>query len=110
MKILGYGLLAFVLCVVADSAYAEPAEMRLDIVDHHFQPEDLALPAGQKIKLTIVNKDDSAAEFESFELSREKLVPAKGEVTVFVGPLDSGHYAFFDDFHRDTTKGSITVK
>jgi len=31
-------------------------------------------------------------------------------VTVFVGPLDAGSYPFFDDFHRDTTTGTLIVQ
>jgi plastocyanin len=85
-------------------------EQHLTLKNHAFVPRELAVPAGQKIKLIIANEDSAAAEFESFALNREKVVAANGTITVFVGPLDAGSYAFFDDFHRDTTTGTLIVK
>ncbi len=30
--------------------------------------------------------------------------------TVYVGPLDKGRYAFFDDFHRATGNGVLVAE
>ena len=46
-------------------------------------------PAGRRIKLTIVNQDPAAEEFESYELHREKLIPANSSGTVYIGPLEA---------------------
>ena len=73
-------------------------------------PRELTVPANRKIKLIVTNEDATAAEFESAELNREKVVPANGRITVYLDPLDPGRYGFFDDFHRDTTKGTIVAK
>jgi plastocyanin len=90
------------------AAYAE--DYVITIKGNQFSPKELVIPAGQKIKVTVKNLDATPAEFESFDLNREKVVSANSEIIVFVGPLDPGSYAYFDDFHRDTTKGTITVK
>ncbi len=42
---------------------------------------------------------DAASAFESYELHREKVVPAGQEIVVFIGPLCTGSYEFFDDFN-----------
>jgi high-affinity iron transporter len=77
---------------------------------HRFYPDHLVVPAGQKFKLEVRNTDDTADEFESTDLNREKLVVPGGEITVFLGPLDAGSYKFFGDFHRDTAQGIIEAK
>ena len=82
----------------------------LSLKDHQFTPAELVLPANQKIKLIIKNLDATPAEFESSDLNREKVVDANGAITIFLEPLDPGVYGYFDDFHRDTSKGTIKVK
>jgi high-affinity iron transporter len=78
--------------------------------NHRFYPDHLAVPAGTKIRLLVENTDDTADEFESVDLNREKLVAAGGKATVFLGPLDPGSYKFFGDFHHDTAQGVIEAK
>ena len=82
----------------------------LTLKNNQFSPKELTIPAGQKVKIVVKNLDATPAEFESSDLNREKIVMENGEITVFVGPLDAGKYDFFDDFHRDTTTGTIIVK
>jgi len=90
--------------------HAEDATFKLTIRNHKFEPAEFTIPAGQKVKLVIENQDATPEEFESYELNREKVVPAKGSVVVFVGPLSAGRYPFFGDFNRDTAQGVLTVK
>jgi plastocyanin len=100
-------------CAVAGgvtNVRADDAEARLTIRDHRFEPAELAVPAGKKVKLTIENEDATAEEFESYELNREKVVPPKGRVTLYVGPLEPGRYPFFGDFHKDTAKGVLIAQ
>jgi plastocyanin len=105
-------VLALIVAVLAyQSARADDVvEQSLTLKGHSFVPREITVPAGKKVKLTIANQDAEAAEFESFELHREKVVAANDTITVFVGPLDAGTYPFFDDFHRDTTTGTIIAK
>ena len=102
---------AAVYCLLAASvAVADDATFKLTIRDHRFEPAELVVPAGQKIKLEIKNMDATPEEFESYELNREKVVPAKATVVIFVGPLKPGRYPFFGDFNKDTAKGVLIVK
>ena len=100
---------ALVLALTAP-ANADQAEYRLVIKNHQFEPANLVIPAGQKIKLIIENQDSTPEEFESHQLNREKIVPAKGKATVFLGPLDPGTYPFFGEFNPKTAIGNIVVK
>jgi len=83
--------------------------LHLTLRNHQFIPERLEAPSGVKFKLLVKNEDDTPAEFESFELQREKVVPAGHEVPIFIGPLEKGDYPILDDFHQET-KGVISVK
>ena len=82
----------------------------LTLKNHQFSPKELLIPAGQKVKITVRNQDPTPAEFESSDLNREKVISGSAEIVVFNGPLDAGRYSFFDDFHRETTNGTIVVK
>jgi plastocyanin len=92
------------------SAQAQEAEALVVIRNHRFEPAEIKVPAGKKVKLVIENQDPTAEEFESHDLNREKVVPPKGKVTVFVGPLKPGRYPFFGDFHKETAKGVLIVE
>ena len=92
----------------AAAAHAE--NYVLTLKNNQFSPKVLAIAAGQKIKITVKNQDATPAEFESSDLNREKVVGANSEITIFIGPLDAGSYGYFDDFHRDTTTGTIIAK
>jgi plastocyanin len=96
--------------LAASVAVADDAAFRLTIRDHRFEPAELVVPAGQKIKLEIENQDATPEEFESYELNREKVVPAKTTVVLFVGPLNPGRYPFFGDFNKDSAKGVLVAK
>jgi hypothetical protein len=103
-------LLVCGLLLGAWPASAEDTDVALIIREHKFVPAELTVPARKKIKLVIENQDATAEEFESYELNREKVVPPKGRVTIFVGPLEPGRYPFFGDFHKDTAKGVLIAK
>jgi len=103
-------ILALLVAPIAKAADSEVVEMQLTLSNHTFDPQSLTVPSGKKIKLTIVNKDASAAEFESEDLRREKIIPANGQIYVYIGPLDAGTYGYFDDFHRSTTTGIIVAQ
>jgi heme/copper-type cytochrome/quinol oxidase subunit 2 len=89
------------------AAFADDAVFTLTLKDHRYQPEELVVPAGKKIKLQIENKDITAEEFESFALNREKVVPAQGTTTLFIGPLEAGRYPFIGEFYEESAHGVI---
>jgi hypothetical protein len=78
--------------------------------NHRFEPSRVEVPARVKFRLQVKNADDTADEFESTELNREKLVAPGQTITVFLGPLDPGEYKFFGDFHQDTARGVLVAK
>jgi plastocyanin len=103
-------LFATFLLLLTSSAYAEDFEAHLSIREHKFEPAELTVPAGRKIKLLVQNQDATPEEFESTELNREKIVVGKGTIVVFLGPLDAGRYPFFGDFHQETAQGVLIAK
>ena len=90
-------------------AIAEPLFIELKLQNHLFTPEVLNLPANQPITLIIHNKDQTAEEFESHDLSREKLLLPKSSTKIFLGPLKPGIYSFFGEFNSNTAIGKILV-
>ena len=110
MRILPVCSLFICLLVDANVRADDAVEEHLALKNHAFLPRELTVPAGQKIKLILTNQDPTPAEFESEELHREKTITANGTITFFIGPLDAGTYPYFDDFHHDTTTGTIVAQ
>jgi len=98
----------------AGLALASPAaaedSFSLSIKGKAFEPNELTVPAGQKITLTVKNLNTVPSEFESSDLNREKVVTGGNAITVYIGPLRPGSYEFFDDFNADTPHGHIVAK
>ena len=99
-------LFLLLLSALPHTAWAE--DYTITIKDQQFSPQSLAIPANQKVKITIHNTDATPAEFESSELNREKVVGANSDIILFVGPLDAGNYHYFNDFRRESS-GIITA-
>jgi heme/copper-type cytochrome/quinol oxidase subunit 2 len=93
----------------ATTARAEDVP-HLEFRQHRFVPDRITVPANVKFKLMVKNNDDTADEFESVDLNREKLVAPGQTITVFLGPLSPGEYKFFGDFHQDTAQGVMIAK
>ncbi|NRQ41897.1 cupredoxin domain-containing protein [Rheinheimera sp. YQF-2] len=100
-------LAALALCIPL--AVEARQEFVLTLKDHLFNPAQLAVPAGQKIKIRLINLDAAPEEFESFPLNREKVVLGNSEAILYLGPLAAGEYPFFGDYHPDSAKGVLIV-
>ena len=96
--------------ILVSPAYAAAADYRIVIKDHRFDPAELVVPAGQKVKIWVENQDASAEEFESYALNREKVVAGHGKAAIFIGPLKPGTYKYFGEFNQATAQGVIVVK
>jgi plastocyanin len=107
-RLLSTALLSF----VAATALAAGDEFTLTIKNHAFEPKEITLPAGKKIKLLVVNKDATPAEFESKPLGREKVIPGKASATINLGPLKPGRYSFVEEYHETeaAAQGTIIVQ
>ncbi|MBU6248963.1 MAG: cupredoxin domain-containing protein [Xanthomonadaceae bacterium] len=103
-------LAAALLFGSAAAGAAEVPEFHLAIQDHAFQPAELKVPAGVKVKLVVANRDAAPEEFESTEFNREKIVLPNSSTSVYVGPLKPGSYRFFGDFHPDTAQGRLIAE
>lgn len=89
---------------------AETPEFTIVIKNHRFEPAEVTVPAGQRVKLIIDNQDATAEEFESHELKREKVIAGRTKAIVWVGPLKPGTYPFVGEYHEDTAKGRLIAK
>ncbi|MDN4503036.1 cupredoxin domain-containing protein [Alteromonadaceae bacterium BrNp21-10] len=107
-KYLQGSLLLGLLSLVTTQCYALP-ELVLEIRDHLFFPSQLNVPADKKLRLTIINHDNTPEEFDSFDLNREKVIFANSQTRIFIGPLNPGEYAFFGEFNPSTARGKIIV-
>jgi len=95
---------------VCTSAAAADDEYKLVIQDHKFQPVEVIVPAGKKIKLVIENLDPTPEEFESYALNREKVIAGKSMATIFIGPLKPGRYPFVGEYNEKSAQGTIVVR
>lgn len=102
-------LIAAVTLALASSASLADGFV-ITISDHRFSPAELEVPAGEKVRLTIINKDATPEEFESYALNREKIIPGNSKGTVFIGPLQPGTYEYFGEFHEETAQGRIIAR
>ena len=100
--------LAALLSVAPTAVRAQ--DYTLTIKDHKFTPEELKVPANQRIVITVINDDTTAEEFESNVLKVEKVIAGRSKGTVRIGPLKPGRYTFVGEFHEATAKGVIIAE
>ena len=103
-------LISMILLATAASASAAEPEALLILKNHRFEPVELKVPAGQRVKLVVYNQDSTAEEFESHDLNREKIVPPGAKATIFIGPLKPGRYSFVGEYNEATAKGVVIAE
>lgn len=91
-------------------AIAADADYTLILKDHRFQPGEITIRSGKKVKLLVENQDATPEEFDCKSLNREKVVVGHDKATVNIGPLAPGRYPFQGEFHAATAQGAIIVK
>lgn len=102
--------LVLFLAMISSASADTDTKYVLSIHEHKFSPTELKIPAGQKIKLVIENRDATPEEFESYKLNREKIIPANSSASIYIGPLKPGRYPFFGEFNEKTAQGVIVVE
>ncbi|CAG9226483.1 putative exported protein [Paraburkholderia sabiae] len=90
-------------------AAEEAVTFKLEMTDGKLTPARIEVPAGKRIRIEVKNTGKGAAEFESVELRKEKVLAPGAESVVVIAPLDPGTYKFFDDFHQQA-QGVIVAK
>ena len=107
-KLIILGVVLFSASVSAETLTDD--SQLLVIENHRYSPSELLVPAGKKIKLRIENRDASPEEFESHDLNREKLIAGKSSITIYIGPLKPGRYAFIGEFNEKTAQGVVVAE
>jgi plastocyanin len=105
-----FATLVAVFALVPLLALAGEPEFTITLRDHKFDPSEVRVPAGQKVKLVVDNQDATPEEFESKELKREKVIPGKSKGTIMIGPLKPGRYPFVGEFNEATAKGVVIAE
>jgi len=106
----GFSLIAVAVVLAAGCSREQLPEQNLVLENHQFTPAEITVAAGQKFRIKVDNRDDSAEEFDSDSLGREKVVAAKSSGTVVIGPLKAGRYPFMGEFHHETAQGVVVVQ
>jgi hypothetical protein len=104
-------VLTLMMMVMAPAMASEP-EYTIRIRQHRFVPAELKLPAGVKVRIVVQNEDETADEFDSYVLHREKHVPPNSKAILFLGPLEPGRYPFKGEEHNgaEVAKGILIVQ
>ncbi len=89
---------------------ANEVVFELVLQDHLFFPAEIHIPADQKVRLVIENRDATPEEFDSFDLNREKVLFPGRKSVIYVGPLEPGRYTFFGEFSPNTARGVVVVE
>jgi hypothetical protein len=105
-----HGLLGIMLFFVSHNTWSKTQEFHLTLENHVFIPSELKIPKNEKVKLIIHNKDNTAEEFDSFDLNREKVLFPNKKTTIFIGPLSSGKYEYFGEYNPNSARGVIIVE
>jgi hypothetical protein len=96
--------------LLAGNLNAATPVVEIEIRDHLFFPDEIRVPANQKVKLRISNRDPTPEEFESYELNREKVIMGLSQSVIFIGPLKPGEYPFFGEFNPKTAQGKVIAE
>jgi hypothetical protein len=102
-------ILAMTTSLVGAAHAADLPTFKLEMTDGKLNPERIEVPAGQRIKIEVRNTGKGAAEFESVQLRKEKVLAPGADSFVVIAPLSPGEYKFFDDFHQQA-QGVIVAK
>ncbi len=100
---------ALAVAPAASLASAGPPEVTLVLKNHRFTPATFEAPADQKVRITLVNRDAAAEEFDSHDLRVEQVVTPNATISFTIGPLKAGQYSFMGEFHAATAQGQVIV-
>ena len=100
----------FFTSIFSNTVTAKTPIIKIRIKDHLFFPSEVVIPVETKVKLLVINEDETAEEFESYELNREKIITGGSKAVIFIGPLKAGSYPFFGEFYPKTAQGVIIAQ
>jgi plastocyanin len=100
---------ALVAMAAGDAAATDTPSVSLTLKDHRFSPAAISVPAGQKVRVVLVNQDAATEEFDSHDLRVEQVVTPMAKISFWIGPLKPGDYSFMGEFHAATAQGKVTA-
>lgn len=101
--VLSMGLALTAMAATAGQSY------HLTITTDGFVPQELTIPAQEQVKVMVENSMARPAEIESAEFNMEKVIPGHTTLSVYIGPLETGRYTFFNEFAQGVT-GRLIVQ
>ncbi|MCK6385529.1 MAG: cupredoxin domain-containing protein [Rhodocyclaceae bacterium] len=78
--------------------------------DGVFIPKTVEVPAGQRVKLVLINEGPGPLEFENDEMRIEKVLSAGARSFVVLPKLKPGEYDFVDEFNPITGELKVIAK
>lgn len=87
-----------------------PPSITLTLKNHRFTPSTFQVPTDQKVRITLVNQDPAAEEFDSHDLRVEQVVTPNATISFTIGPLKAGQYSFMGEFHAATAQGQVVAR
>ncbi len=105
----GLATLLVVAAFAVQAAAADAPPLTLTLKDHRFTPSTFNVPAGQKVRVVMINQDAATEEFDSHDLKVEQVVTPHGRASFSFGPLKPGTYHFMGEFHPETAQGVVTA-
>jgi hypothetical protein len=94
----------------APAGAEELPTFRITFTDRTIEPPVLEVPAGTAFKLEIHNDSKMAAEFESDQMHKEKILGIGVRSFVVIRDLEPGEYTFFNDFKPDIAPGRLIAR
>ncbi len=91
-------------------AKAEDAELKITFTRNGFSPPVLEVPSGTPFKIVLINKTDTAVEFESLPLRKEKVLAPGASSFIAFRRLSPGRYDFIDDFHPSLPPATLIAR
>jgi cupredoxin-like protein len=88
---------------------AEEPTFAIEFKDGTVTPTRIEVPAKTRFRLELKNSGKTAAEFESNEMKKEKVLAPGTTSSLIIRTLDPGEYKFFDDFHQQA-RGVLVAK
>jgi len=103
-------VLALLPALAAPAMAEDLVQAETTIKDHRFTPEEIHVPAGKPVLLTIHNQDGTAEEFDSSALKTEKVIAAGAQASVRLRPLAPGRFRFMGEYHSETAQGAVVAE
>ncbi|HMN73908.1 MAG TPA: cupredoxin domain-containing protein [Rhodoblastus sp.] len=94
----------------AQAAHADDPTFQVTFENGKIEPLRIEVPARTRVRLELINKGDTPAEFESKPLRLEKVLAPHSQSVLVIRTLDPGEYPFFDDFHPDAPQAIVVAR